>query len=251
MVWLVTALTAIRIVLLATNPTIDIHTGGIDLRFPHHEDEKAQSDAVVGHEVVRHWVHAEHLLFDGRKMAKSTGNVVLVSDVIDRGFDPLALRLCFLEHHYRQQMNLTWEAIGAAQLTLDRWRSKVAAWAEEPSAPMDDPTRHEVVAAFDDDLDTPRAIRALRRLERDESVPAGSRFETFAHLDRLLGIDLARNVGRPPVVVDLPAGAQELLAARDAARAAKQWSDSDRLRDELAALGVTVTDTKDGQQWSM
>ncbi|HCK79353.1 MAG TPA: cysteine--tRNA ligase [Actinobacteria bacterium] len=232
-------------------PTIDIHTGGIDLRFPHHEDEKAQSDAVVGHEVVRHWVHAEHLLFDGRKMAKSTGNVVLVSDVIDRGFDPLALRLCFLEHHYRQQMNLTWEAIGAAQLTLDRWRSKVAAWAEEPSAPMDDPTRHEVVAAFDDDLDTPRAIRALRRLERDESVPAGSRFETFAHLDRLLGIDLARNVGRPPVVVDLPAGAQELLAARDAARAAKQWSDSDRLRDELAALGVTVTDTKDGQQWSM
>ena len=232
-------------------PTIDIHTGGIDLRFPHHEDEKAQSDAVAGHEVVRHWVHAEHLLFDGRKMAKSTGNVVLVSDVIDRGFDPLALRLCFLEHHYRQQMNLTWEAIGAAQSTLDRWRSKVAAWAEEPSAPMDDPTRHEVVAAFDDDLDTPRAIRALRRLERDESVAAGSRFETFAHLDRLLGIDLARNVGRPPVVVDLPAGAQELLTAREAARAAKQWSDSDRLRDELAALGVTVTDTKDGQQWSM
>ena len=90
---------------------IDVHTGGIDLRFPHHEDERAQSNTVTGHEVVRHWVHGEHLLFEGRKMAKSTGNVVLLADLADRGLDPLALRLAFLEHRYRQQMNLTWDTL--------------------------------------------------------------------------------------------------------------------------------------------
>ena len=231
--------------------TIDVHTGGIDLRFPHHEDERAQSDSAVGHEVVRHWIHAEHLLFDGRKMAKSTGNVVLLQDVIDRGIDPLALRLCFLEHHYRQQMNLTWDTVQAAASMLDRWRRSVADWAEEPSGPMDAASVDAVAAAFDDDLDTARAIQVLRRLERDESVPAGSRFETFAHLDRLLGLDLVRDVGRPRVVATLPDGAQELLEGRAAARAAKQWAESDRLRDALADLGVAVTDTKDGQEWTL
>jgi len=231
--------------------TIDVHTGGIDLRFPHHEDEKAQSDAAVGHEVVRHWIHAEHLLFEGRKMAKSTGNVLLLHDVIDRGIDPLALRLCFLEHHYRQQMNLTWNAVEAASTLLDRWRLKVADWAESPSAPIDEPTRLAVVAAFDDDLDTARAIQLLRRVEKDESLAAGTKFETFAHLDRLFGLDLVREVGRPRAVQVLPAGAQELLDARVAARAGKDWAGSDRLRDELAALGVAVADTKDGQDWTL
>src|SRR5438552_2476844 len=83
---------------------IDIHTGGIDLRFPHHENERAQSNAVTGHDVVRQWVHGEHLLFEGRRMSKSAGNVVLLSDLTARGLDPLALRLAFLEHRYRQQM---------------------------------------------------------------------------------------------------------------------------------------------------
>ena len=106
--------------------TIDIHTGGIDLRFPHHEDERAQSDSSVGHEVVRHWVHGEHLLFEGRKMAKSTGNVVLVSDVVDKGHDPLALRLAFLSSRYRQQANLSWDSIAAADALLTRWRGRGA-----------------------------------------------------------------------------------------------------------------------------
>ena len=230
--------------------TIDVHTGGIDLRFPHHEDERAQSEAAVGHEVVRHWVHAEHLLFDGRKMAKSTGNVVLLQDVVDRGVDPLALRLAFLEHHYRQQLNLTWEVIDAADRTLRRWRAKVADWAESPSEPSHAPTVEAVTAAFDDDLDTPRAVQALRRLERDDAVAPGARFETFALLDRLLGLDLARDVGRPVAAVVLPEGAKDLLDARAAARAAKDFAASDRLRDELAALGVTVTDTPAGQTWT-
>jgi len=229
---------------------IDLHTGGIDLRFPHHEDERAQSDAAVGHEVVRHWVHGEHLLFEGRKMAKSTGNVVLVSDVVDRGHDPLALRLAFLEMRYRQQANLTWASIAAAGTTLQRWRGAVADWAEAPSAAMSQPHADEVLAAFDDDLDTPRAVQVLRRLERADDVPPGAKFETFAWADRLLGLDLARDVGRPREPAALPPGAQELLDARAAARVGKDFAASDRLRDELVALGVAVRDTPSGQEWS-
>ncbi|GII80173.1 cysteine--tRNA ligase [Sphaerisporangium rufum] len=229
---------------------IDVHTGGKDLRFPHHEDERAQSDAAAGHEVVRHWVHGEHLLFDGRKMAKSTGNVVLLPDVAEAGLDPLAVRLALLEHRYRQQMNLTWDTLRAADRTLRRWRRRVAEWAESPSRPMSAPHAERAMAAFDDDLDTPAALRVLRELERDEQVAPGSRFETFLHLDQVLGLDLAAEVGRAPAAVPLPAGAAELLEARAKAREARDWPAADRLRDELAALGVAVADTPQGQTWS-
>ena len=199
--------------------TIDVHTGGIDLRFPHHEDERAQSDCAVGHEVVRHWVHGEHLLFEGRKMAKSTGNVVLVTDVVERGFDPLALRLAFLSSRYRQQANLSWDSIAAAQKTLDRWRASVAAWAEEPSAAdrrggagrraggVQRRPRHPARAAG------AAGVREVRR-----ELP-GCKLETFLWADRLLGLDLARDIGKAPAA--LPAGAQELLDARADARAAE------------------------------
>ncbi len=152
---------------------IDIHTGGIDLRFPHHEDERAQSDSVAGHEVVAHWVHGEHLLFDGRKMAKSTGNVVLLADLAAHGLDPLALRLALLEHRYRQQLNLTWDTLAGGDRTLRRWRNRVADWAGEPSRPISAQYSADIGAAIDDDLDTPGALRALRTLERDETIPAG------------------------------------------------------------------------------
>ena len=108
----------------------------------------------------------------------------------------------------------------------------------------------EVLAAFDDDLDTPRALQVLRRLEKDADVAPGAKFETFAWADRLLGLDLVRLVGRTRHAVPLPAGAAELLDARAEARAAKDFSASDRLRDDLAALGVTVRDTPAGQEWS-
>ncbi len=227
--------------------TIDVHTGGIDLRFPHHEDERAQSDAVAGAEVVRHWVHAEHLLFEGRKMAKSTGNVVLLDDVAGGGYDPLALRLAYLSGRYRQQMNLSWDAIAAADKTLRRWRGRVAEWAESPSKPMCADYLGRVLDAVDDDLDTPTALVALRELERDDVIPPGSKFETFASVDGLLGLDLARDVGRPRSAPELPAEAVGLLAARERARSTRDWGTADRLRDELGALGVAVTDTPTGQ----
>jgi cysteinyl-tRNA synthetase len=228
---------------------IDVHTGGIDLRFPHHEDERAQSDSAVGHEVVRHWVHGEHLLFEGRKMSKSSGNVVLVGDVVAKGYDALALRLAFLQTRYRQQANLSWAGIEGADRLLTRWRGLVAEWAESPSKPMCADYSAELREAFEDDLDTPRAIQVLRRLEKEAGLPAGAKLETFLWVDHYLGLDVSRDIGKPKA--ELPAGAQDLLAERDEARASKDFASSDRLRDELASLGVTVKDTKDGQTWSL
>jgi cysteinyl-tRNA synthetase len=180
-------------------------------------------------------------------MAKSTGNVVLLSDVVADGLDPLAVRLFFLTAHYRTQANLTWTALRAADVRLRGLRRKVAEWAESPSAPMAAAYVERVVAAFDDDLSTPAALAALSELVRDPEVAPGSKFETAVALDRLFGLDLMRDVGKPPA--PLPAGAREKLDAREAARAAKDWSTSDRLRDELAAVGVKVVDTPDGQSW--
>ncbi len=231
--------------------TIDVHTGGIDLRFPHHEDERAQSNSVTGHEVIQHWVHGEHLLFEGRKMAKSTGNVVLLADLPARGLDPLALRFAFLDHRYRQQLNLTWAVLEAADRTVRRWRERVAEWARSPSKAMCAQYVSEFTAAFDDDLDTPAALRVLRSLEKDSEIPPGSKFETFAYADHLLGLDLARDIGREPAPRPLPDRAAQLLEARAAARAAADWTTADGLRDQLGTLGVTVTDTPHGQTWTV
>jgi cysteinyl-tRNA synthetase len=230
---------------------IDIHSGGIDLRFPHHEDERAQSNAVAGHEVVRHWVHGEHVLFEGRKMAKSTGNVVLLADVVARGLDPLAIRLAFLDHRYRQQMNLTWDTLAAADGTVRRWRELVADWATEPSKPMCAEYWSRITTALDEDLDTPAAIRALRELARDSEIPPGSKFETFAAADRILALDLVSLVGRPRSAPSLPDGAEAKLAERAAARERSDFAAADQLRDDLASLGVAVSDTPDGQTWTV
>jgi cysteinyl-tRNA synthetase len=230
---------------------IDIHTGGIDLRFPHHEDERAQSNSVAGHEVVRHWVHGEHVLFEGRKMAKSTGNVVLLSDVTARGHDPLAVRLAFLEHRYRQQMNLTWDTFAAADGTVRRWRELVADWANEPSKPVCAEYWSRITSALDDDLDTPAALRALRELAKDGDIPMGSKFETFAAADRVLALDLVSLIGKPRPAPSLPDGADAKLAERAAARERKDFAAADRLRDDLAELGVNVRDTPDGQAWTV
>ena len=227
---------------------IDIHTGGIDLRFPHHEDERAQSNSATGREVVRHWVHGEHLLFAGRKMSKSSGNVVLVRDVAEAGHDPLALRLAFLQSRFRQQVNLTWDGIANADGLVKRWRSRVAEWAQAPSAPVPTSVQDAFFDALEGDLDTPRALSYLRSVERDPSMAPGARFEFFALADQVLGLDLVRDVGAPAREQSLDPAVADLLQARDRARAARDWAASDRLRDELLALGIQVIDTPDGQQ---
>ena len=218
---------------------VDVHVGGIDLRFPHHENERAQSNAVIGQEAVDVWVHGEHLLFEGRKMSKSSGNVVLVSDITKRGIDPLALRLCFLENRYRSQMDLTWNSITAAHETLKRWRNKMASWSQSPTI-SNDP---EMEAAFNNDLDTPKVILRLREIEKSNLDNKG---DLFRYADQVLGLDL----GRPIVARELTQQMQELLNERTKARSEKRWADSDALRLQLENLGLVIKDTAEGQSWS-
>ena len=176
--------------------TVDVQAGGIEQLFPHHEDQRAQSDAAAGHEVVRHWVHSEQLIFEGRVM-DPTGDVVLLEDVQARGYDPLALRLAFLRTRYRARADLGWDVLTAQDRQLAKWRYQVATWAEEPSRPVPPAVAARLLRSLLDDLDTPRALQDLRRVELDSGVAPGAKFETFAYVDRVLGLDLVRQVGRP------------------------------------------------------
>ena len=218
---------------------VDIHVGGIDLRFPHHENERAQSNALINTEAVDLWVHGEHLLFEGKKMSKSSGNVVLLKDVIERGIDPLAIRLCFLENKYRSQMDLTWSSIEAAHETLKRWRMKMSQWGSENTLQIDP----EIESAFNTDLDTPRVIMRLREIEKSDSDNKAS---FFRYADQVLGLDL----DRPLETKVLTPQMKTLLDERALARAEKRWTDSDRLRVELEKLGLEIKDTPEGQSWS-
>ncbi|GLX08530.1 cysteine--tRNA ligase [Microbispora sp. NBRC 16548] len=175
-------------------PHFDLYVGGADLCFPHHERARAQSNAATGQEAAAHWAHSGHLLFEGRPA--DTGHVVPLSGVVAAGLDPLAVRLALLEHHYRRPVDLTWDALHAADEELRRLRRRVAEWAESPSRPIDDAHSERVQRALDDDLDTPGALRLLRDLEADESVAPGSRFETFLHFDHVLALDLPADIGR-------------------------------------------------------
>ena len=221
---------------------VNIHVGGIDLRFPHHENERAQSNSITGVESVDLWVHGEHLLFEGRKMSKSAGNVVLLDDVIAKGFDPLALRLCFLENRYRSQMDLSWQSISAAHETIKRWRSKVSGWGVVKSAQTDS----TVLAYLENDLDTPRVITYLRALEKDASATDEQKANAFVFADQVLGLDLSR----APEVRELPDELLNLLQQREAARAAKDWALSDQLRATLESAGLEISDSATGQNWS-
>ena len=218
---------------------VDIHVGGIDLRFPHHENERAQSNALINTEAVDLWVHGEHLLFEGKKMSKSSGNVVLLKDVIERGIDPLAIRLCFLENKYRSQMDLTWSSIEAAHETLKRWRMKMSQWGSKNTLQIDP----EIESAFNTDLDTPRVIMRLREIEKSDSDNKAS---IFRYADQVLGLDL----DRPLEAKVLTPQMKTLLDERALARTEKRWADSDRLRVELENLGLEIKDTPEGQSWS-
>ncbi len=225
---------------------IDLHVGGIDLRFPHHENERAQTNAIAGKDVVAHWLHGEHLLFEGKKMAKSSGNVLLVRDLNSAGLDPLALRLALMENRYRSQMDLTWDSLRAADATLKRWRSSLDSWGDSDEVKFD----NEINSFIMNDLDLPKVIIRLRALEKDSTVGALDKRAIFLYADQVLGLDLAR-APEPEVQAELTYEAFQKLEARAAARAAGNWAESDRIRDELARDGIIVRDGKDGQSWEI
>jgi len=218
------------------NSHINLHVGGIDLRFPHHENERAQSNAITGNESVDLWLHGEHLLFEGRKMSKSARNVVLLNDVIDRGFDPLAVRLCFLENRYRAQMDLTWASIEAADATLKRWRKKIKTWGTQVATK--DP---ELLEILNNDLDTPKAIQYLRSIEKKDDL--SNRAALFLFADQIFGLDLERE----EIIKALTPEQEQILKLRQSARNEKQWAKSDELRIKLEESGLEIMDGPAGQ----
>jgi cysteinyl-tRNA synthetase len=240
--------------------SFDIHTGGVDLIFPHHEDEIAQSEAATGKPFVRTWLHCAHLQMSGAKMAKSTGNIARVGDLLEAGVDPRALRYALISVHYRAGLNYTADSLAAAAAAIDRLDALVAALAAYREDRPDDPELPAVLdearaafeAALDDDLNISAALGALFDLVRDlnrridarsiSTADAGLATEWLRRVDTVLGI-------LPDENEDLEADLQRLLDERIAARAAKDWAASDRLRDELAGRGIAVEDTRDGQRW--
>jgi len=226
---------------------VDLHLGGIDLRFPHHENERAQSNAATGREIVAHWVHGEHLLFEGRKMSKSAGNVVLVSDIIARGLDPLALRLCFIENRYRSQIDLTWDALIAADNTIKRWRMKLREWGPSKSTEAASSIIDSLKAHLFNDLGTVDVAVELRRIERDASIANEIKAEIFRTMDRVFALDLDRAEKQRSISAEQ----EVLLQRRVAAREAKDFALSDELRDQLLAQKIVVKDSAAGQSYEI
>jgi len=242
------------------SPSFDIHTGGVDLVFPHHEDEIAQSEAATGQPFVANWLHCAHLQMGGSKMAKSTGNIARVGDLLALGVPARALRFALISVHYRAPLSHSQASLGAATAAVERLDAVVAALEAYGEDRPDDPTlpalleggRAAFGAALDDDLNVSAGLGALfdlvrelnRRIERRSisAADACRALVTLRDVDRVLAV-------LPDEASELEPEVAEILQAREAARAARDWAASDRLRQELAAFGVAVEDTRDGQRW--
>ncbi|MDQ4109319.1 MAG: cysteine--tRNA ligase [Actinomycetota bacterium] len=223
----------------------DIHTGGNDLKFPHHEDEIAQSEGAVGHQVVSTWVHGGFLRLTGQKIAKSTGNVIRAAELVERGLDPLAFRWLTFQTRYRSEMDFTWEVMETADQRVKQLRRHLAEWGE-PSSDLGLAAKEfgaRFQAALANDLDMPSAVRIVNDLDRSTDVPLGEKRALLASWDDVLGLDLEREAraGWEPTEE-----MRRLVAERDEARASKDYARSDELRDELQALGLEVMDTAGG-----
>ena len=227
----------------------DIHTGGIDLKFPHHEDEMAQSEGALGHEVVSIWMHGEFLTMDDAKMAKSTGNVLRVADLPAMGYEPLVFRYLALTAHYRSKLDFTADAMHAAASGLARLRRVVSGGPANSSVDLSrEPMvtyRERFADAIADDLGLPRALATAQSVAAAADLTPGQRRALLLDFDRVLGLSLDAPLAAS---TPLPEGAAELLERRAAARAARDFAASDALRDELAAMGVEVRDTPEGQE---
>ncbi|MGZ8561997.1 MAG: cysteine--tRNA ligase [Candidatus Limnocylindria bacterium] len=227
----------------------DIHTGGIDLKFPHHEDEIAQGEGATGHQVVNLWMHGEFLTLDDAKMAKSAGNIIRVSELPSKGFQPLDFRYLALTAHYRSRLDFTEAAMHAAAAGLRRLR-RAAAGTEKASVDLFADPMARYRAQFDDavadDLAMPRALATAHEVASASDLSDPQRRALLLAFDHVLGLSLG---GPLHEEAPLPEGAAELLARRAAARAERNWSASDALRDELAAMGVEVQDTPQGQEF--
>jgi len=240
--------------------TFDIHCGGVDNMFPHHENEIAQSEAATGKPFVHYWMHNEHLQVEGKKMAKSMGNFYTLRDLLKKGIDPLAIRYLLLSTHYRQQFNFTFEGLDAAKGAIERLanlqrRLKDANGKGSPKKFSELTSKvHSCFAeAMNDDLNVSMALASLFEYVRDinnmldtgelSKEEAGIVTDVIADFDRVLGV-----IPKPKEEA-LPPEAAELIKKREEARKAKDWKDADELRQQLKAMGIVVEDTAQGARW--
>ncbi len=240
-------------------PSFDIHTGGVDLIFPHHEDEIAQSEAATGQPFVATWLHCAHLQMGGAKMAKSLGNIARVGDLLAQGISPRALRYALIAVHYRARLDSSEASLAAAGAAVARLDAALAALDAYREDRPDDPTIADLLAsartafadALDDDLNISAGLAAVFDLVRESNRRIEARSISTADAAAIAdGLrDLDRVLGVLPDGEALDPESAALLEARAAARAARDWAGSDRLRDELVARGIAVEDTRDGQRW--
>ena len=251
---------------LLGGPPIDIHAGGVDLVFPHHENEIAQSEGANSAQFSRFWVHVEHLLMDkGEKMSKSVGNVFTVRDVLEKGHRASALRYVLLSVHYRKQLKFTWDSLAQADEALTRVMDCLARLdtvtrpgAQPEVAKKVETARRGFAEMLAADLNTPGALGVMFELVRavNAAIDAGEIGTTdaaevrnaFEYFDRVLGVISVRRTddSAPPVPVD---EIERLLGERKAARSRRDFAEADRIRDELVERGIALEDSAGGTRW--
>ena len=220
--------------------TFDIHVGGIDLLFPHHENEIAQSESKTTHKFVDYFVHGEHMLVDNQKMSKSLNNFYTLKDLEEKGIDPLALRYLFLTAHYRERLNFTWESLSAAQAALNKIRGEIRLW-EQPKGNIDE-FQQKFTESVNNDLNTPQAVGVLHQLLKSD-YPTSSKSASVLFMDKVLGLGLENYLG---TIVEIPPQIMDLVKQRETVRKAGDFTQSDKLRDKIKKLGYELEDTPKG-----
>lgn len=241
--------------------TFDIHAGGIDLVFPHHENEIAQSEGATGKEFVRYWIHFEHLKVEGETMSKSKGNYYTFRDVAAKGYSATAVRYFLLSVPYNKQINFTFDALAGAEKTVASLRDFRSRLSEAKAAAGMNDALHEITmraaeefeAGMDDDLNTSVALAVIHNLTRDVNTAIARKHLQEDNRDELLELlkrfDSVLNIFGEERREILDAEIQSLIDERQEARRRRDFGRGDEIRDELAALGIILEDTKDGVRW--
>ena len=243
--------------------TLDIHTGGIDLSFPHHENEIAQSEAITGKQFVKYWLHAEHLIVEGQKMSKSLGNFFTLRDLLDKGYSPEAIRYLLTSVPYRKKLNFTFDGLQAAKTAIDRLRNfqlrlntdKFAEGRSEAVVQRSNQARTDFETSLDDDLNTAEALAAIFEYIRDaNSAMDSAEFLAGNVADAAAVLKLFDDVFDVirPTVSDTglsDADIDKLIAERQEARRSRNFQRSDEIRAQLLEQGIVLEDTKDGARW--
>ncbi|MEO8065268.1 MAG: cysteine--tRNA ligase [Candidatus Doudnabacteria bacterium] len=220
--------------------TFDIHAGGIDLKFPHHSNEIAQSEAFSGKKFVNYWVHGEHLLLDKAKMAKSEGTDLILQNLTDKSFNPLAFRYLALTTHYRSKLNFTFESLQAAQNALNNFYEEISTF-ESPDGGASK-FEEQFEEAINNDMETPQALAVAHDLLKSEQ-PSSAKLASLIKFDQVLGLKI-KEVWEESRV--LPETVRQLVNEREIARKTKDFARSDELRREIESSGYTLEDTIDG-----